>query len=111
VVEKKRFLGLGGPPSVTRNGIRYQALRWGKERGLGQNGGYLLATRLSTGEELWLLKVYDVPYDADLEADKRDILITDIDSRWFRSALTVKNERGERFEVDLDTRQVRRLAP
>jgi hypothetical protein len=62
-----------------------------------------------TGEELWLQKIYDVVYDDDMEADKQDVAITALKlSRW-RNRLTVKNERGESYELDLATREVRRV--
>jgi hypothetical protein len=62
-----------------------------------------------TGEELWVQKIYEIAYDDDLEADKQDVAITDLKlSRW-RNRLTVKNERGERYQVDLATRAVTRV--
>ena len=90
-------------------GIRYQIVPGGKGRGLGQNGGIVAAVNEQTGEELWVQKVYEIVYDDDLEADKQDIAITDLKlSRW-RNRLTVKNERGERYELDLATREVTRV--
>ncbi|MND06140.1 hypothetical protein D3C83_273470 [compost metagenome] len=54
-------------------------------------------------------KVYEIVYDDDLEADKQDVAITDLKlSRW-RNRLTVKNERGQRDELDLATREVTRV--
>jgi hypothetical protein len=90
-------------------GIRYQIVPGGKGRGLGQNGGIVAAVNEQTGEELWVQKVYEIVYDDDLEADKQDVAITDLKlSRW-RNRLTVKNERGERYELDLATREVTRV--
>jgi hypothetical protein len=90
-------------------GIRYQIVPGGKGRGLGQNGGIVAAVNEQTGEELWVQKVYEIVYDDDLEADKQDVAITDLRlSRW-RNRLTVKNERGERYELDLATREVTRV--
>jgi hypothetical protein len=90
-------------------GIRYEAVAGGKGRGLGQNGGIVAAVSEQTGEELWLQKIYDVVYDEDMEADKQDVAITALKlSRW-RNRLTVKNERGESYELDLATREVRRV--
>ena len=91
---------------MIHGGIRYRELRWGKERGLGQNGGYILATREATGEELWLRKVYDIRYDAAMESDKQDVFITDMQLDWLGNVLTLRNERGERFTLDLKTREV-----
>ncbi|WP_295451055.1 hypothetical protein [uncultured Thiodictyon sp.] len=105
-IAKKRFVDTGEPRSVIHGGIRYRELRWGKERGLGQNGGYILATREATGEELWLRKVYDIRYDAAMESDKQDVFITDMQLDWLGNVLTLRNERGERFTLDLKTREV-----
>ncbi len=96
------------PGPVSLKGVRYEVLRGGRGRGLGQNGGLVAAIREDTGEELWVLKVYGISYDDDLEADKQDILITDLAvSRW-SNKLTVRNERGERYDVDLNTLEVAR---
>jgi hypothetical protein len=90
-------------------GIRYQIVPGGKGRGLGQNGGIVAAVSEQTGEELWVQKVYEIVYDDDLEGDKQDVAITGLKlSRW-RNRLTVKNERGERYELDLATREVTRV--
>ena len=45
-----------GPPNVAAvvlGTVRYEALPWGREHGLGQNGGYVVANDLTTGHELW----------------------------------------------------------
>jgi hypothetical protein len=90
-------------------GVRYQVVPGGKGRGLGQNGGIVAAVSERTGEELWVQKIYEIVYDDDLEADKQDVAITDLKlSRW-RNRLTVKNERGERYQLDLATRAVTRI--
>jgi hypothetical protein len=94
------------PAPVSLKGVRYEVVRGGKGRGLGQNGGLVAAVSQDTGEELWVLKVYDVAYDGDMEDDKQDVLITDLSASRWRNCLKVKNERGERYDVDLDTRQI-----
>lgn len=91
---------------VSRKGVRYEAVRGGKARGLGQNGGLIAAVDEQSGQELWVLKVYDVHYDGDMEADKQDVFITGLSLSWFGNRLKVTNERGQRFEVNLDTREV-----
>ncbi len=104
-MQKKRT-GPDPVEPVSRKGVRYEALHWGKERGLGQNGGYVAAIDEATGEELWLLKIYDVVYDDDMEDDKQDLFISSLKlSRW-RDRLTVRDERGGRYVVDLATRTV-----
>lgn len=107
---KKRYIEPGPLPSIEVDGIQYQALRWGKERDLGQNGGYIVAIDSSTNTELWLLKVYDVKYDNEMEADKQDVFITKISKKWFWDILKIEDEKGRSYEVDLDSRKVRVLA-
>jgi hypothetical protein len=94
------------PPYVDHAGVRYQAVPWGKARGLKQNGGYLAAVDTATGAEMWLLKVYDVSYDRDMEGDKLDLFITDLALDPDGSTLRVDNERGESYRVNLKTRRV-----
>ncbi|MFA5080929.1 MAG: hypothetical protein WC474_00105 [Hydrogenophilaceae bacterium] len=93
---------------VSRKGIRYEAIKGAKGRGLEQNGGYIAAIDESSDKELWILKVYDVVYDGEMEDDKQDVLITSLSTAWFGNRLIVCNERGEKFEVDLDSRAVSR---
>ena len=93
---------------VALKGVRYEVVRGGRGRGLGQNGGLVAAVDEASGDELWVLKVYDIVYDGDMEDDKQDVAITDLSvSRWHHR-LSVKNERGERFDIDLASRQVSR---
>ena len=91
---------------VSFGGTRYEAVPWGKARGLKQNGGYVAAVDARSGEELWLLKVYDVTYQRGMEADKQDVFITDLAIDRAGRRLTVENEAGDRFVVDLDSRKV-----
>ncbi|WP_295451062.1 hypothetical protein [uncultured Thiodictyon sp.] len=104
-IQKKREAPAAVNP-VRKGGVRYEALHWGKERGFGQNGGYIVAVDEQTGAELWHLKVYDVRYDDDREGDKQDVFITRLSIGWFDPRLRVDNERGERFLIDLATREI-----
>jgi hypothetical protein len=103
---KKKRSGPDPVDPVRFGGIRYEAMPWGKARGLGQNGGYVAAIDEKTGDELWLLKVYDVTYDGDMEGDKQDVFVTSLDIDSAGRRLTVENEAGDRFSVDLETRKV-----
>jgi hypothetical protein len=108
-MDKKR----AGPPTaapVSRQGIRYEAIRGGKGRGLKQNGGYIAAVDEASGEEKWILKVYDVHYDKKMEADKQDVLITKLSFTKDGSELYVENERGKRFVVRLADQTVAEVA-
>ena len=103
--QKKRL----APPNVSPvvyQGIRYEALQWGKERGLEQNGGYVIGYNVDTDQEVRLLKVYTVSYDRGLEGDKLDLFIKNIYLETDNNRLIVEDERGRRFRVDLDTQKV-----
>lgn len=96
------------PDPVVVGNVRYQALQWGKARDLGQNGGYIEAFDTDTGDSLWVLKVYDVDYDGEMEGDKQDVFIEALTVE-SPHALRVVNERGRRFRVDLRDQSVDEL--
>jgi hypothetical protein len=99
-----------GPPEVapvTIDNVEFTAIPWGRERGLGQNGGYIAALDPANGKELWTLKVYDVFYDPKLEEDVQDVFITALRKSASGRELIVTDERGRRYIVDPKTRSVR----
>lgn len=93
------------PAAVVADGVRYEAVPWGKARGLGQNGGYIAAYDTRTDDELWLLKVYTVAYDGEREDDKQDVFIEDLTLE-APGRLRVTDERGGVHHVDLLRRAV-----
>jgi hypothetical protein len=93
------------PNSISLNGIRYEAMQCGKVRGLAQNGGYIAAIEESSNNELWLLKVYDVSYDPEMEDDVQEIFISEL-KLGEGDLLHVINERGGHYLVNLNTRAV-----
>jgi outer membrane protein assembly factor BamB len=98
------------PPKVkpvTIGDVRYEAIHWGRERELGQNGGYIAALDATTGAELWTLKVYDIAYDDRMEEDVQDRFIKSLKAD--ASGLLVTDEDGCRYSVDLETRTVKPL--
>lgn len=107
-IRKKRFRQLPEVEPVVHRGIRYEALHWGKERGLGQNGGYVVTIDASTEREIGLWKIYSVAYDRGLEGDKLDVFITRLEIDASGNHLIVDDERDRRFFVDLTTREVSR---
>ena len=101
----------GTPPvaaPVTASGVRYEAVVWGRRRGLDQNGGYVTANDVKTGRELWLAKVYAPPHDPEMEADKQDLFIARLRIVDGGRALLVTDERGGRYPLDLASRVVPR---
>jgi hypothetical protein len=94
-------------PPVTLEGVKIKAVHWGRERGFGQNGGYIAALDPNTGKELWALKVYDIVYDPVLEEDVQDVFIRRMKAEG--GALLVTDENDRRYRVDVKTRTVASL--
>lgn len=99
-----------GPPDVepvTLNGVRYEALHWGREHGLEQNGGYVVAMDAVSGHELWTARVYQIEYVPKLETDVQDIFIKSLAPTEGGKQLLVTDERGRKFLLDLPTHEAR----
>jgi hypothetical protein len=105
IISKKR-VGPRAVPLVVHRGVRYEVIHWGKAQGFSQNGGYIRAVNHTTGQELWVLKIYDVRYVSDIEDDKQDIFITSLKLSRDTQKLEVENERGQKFSVDIVNRKV-----
>ncbi len=104
-ISKKRA-GPAPVMAVSKGGVKYVAVQWGKARGLPQNGGYIAAVDETTGRELWLLSVYDVEYDPSMEEDKQDVFITRLSLARTPDRLLIEDERGRCYSVDLKTKWV-----
>ena len=82
-------------PSVTSGKIEYRAPK-------GQMG----CIEAWQGKDLiWRRQVYVVKYDIDLERDVQDVFIQKISLKG--DILTIKNERGSVYELNLDTLAVK----
>lgn len=98
-----------GPPDVppvTIGGVRYEAIHWGRERGLEQNGGYIAAIDTKSGKELWILKIYQIDYIPKLETDVQDIFIDSMKAGANGQSLEIVDEKGRRYTVNLKTKKV-----
>lgn len=101
-----------GPAAVAPvriGGTEFSVVHWGFERGLAQNGGYIAARDTASGRELWLLKVYEVPYDPKRERDVQDTFIVSLKPDASGSALVIRDELEREYLVDPQTRTVRAL--
>lgn len=67
--------------------------------------GFVEAWNVKNKQLIWRRQIYVVKYDADLERDVQDVFITSIQRT--DKGLTVKNERGSEYELDLDTLTVK----
>jgi hypothetical protein len=92
-------------PPVVRSGVRFEQDLDSSLSGFGQLGGVLSAFDAATHQRLWSLKIYDNRRLAHLEGDAQDVFFKTMN---FDSSgrLAIENERGERFVVDIETRQV-----
>ncbi|WP_439524868.1 hypothetical protein [Marivita sp.] len=90
---------------VTLDGVRYEALHWGKQRGLGQNGGFVAAYDAESGEELWVERIYEIVY-GDKSPQKYDIFIRDLTPIDNGTALRITDGTGRVFRLILSTRDV-----
>jgi hypothetical protein len=69
--------------------------------------GSVVATDTKTHRELWQKQIYAVRIDPALERDVQDVFIKSL--AFAHGTLTVTNERGERYALDLATCVVTRL--
>jgi hypothetical protein len=99
-IEKERG-DLPDMVSLSSNGVRYEAIHWGKARGLEQNGGYIAALDEKTGKQEWLVRVYVVRYEHGKEDDKQDVFIRKIALINDKRSLLIENDRGENYILDL----------
>lgn len=87
-------------------GVRYEPLLYGRARGLGQNGGLLVARDAASGTELHTIRVYAITYVAHMEADKQDVHIAELSLDPDGRTLRVTDERGRHYRVDTRSRAV-----
>lgn len=95
------------PPAVApvvHDGVRYEQDMQSYRHGGTQSGGYLVAIDQSTGERLWMLKVYEVP--------SQDAAGVSTPGRYFKSMqllpdgerIEIQSEVGGKYVVDLRER-------
>lgn len=91
-------------PPVEGDGVRYAQAEDGRDVGVNQVGGVLVATDVASGKRLWTLAVYGNAVDPKLEADAQWVFFTsmafDPDGR-----LRITGEDGKSFLVDLKARK------
>lgn len=107
VVSKKRAAPVRVSP-VEHAGVRYSEVRGKRLPGASHQGGAVRAVAMDTGKELWVVQVYSVAADPDMEADKGDVFITRMRLDASGQHLLIRNERGERYVLDLATHAVQR---
>ena len=68
--------------------------------------GFVVATGISSGKEMWRVRIYEVRVNPNIEGDVQDVFITSFAVK--DGALIVTNERKEKFALDLKTSKVTR---
>jgi len=66
--------------------------------------GYVIATDMPSGKELWRQRIYRIVLNPFVEADVQWVFITSLVRQG--NTLIVTDERGRRFTLDLKTRKV-----
>lgn len=98
---------LGAVEPVSYRGVRYEAIDKPALRDLDPACGFIVAIDETDGTEKWVLQVYASDMPEDIEDHKRNVRIARLRLRGlFNKRLEVINERGARFQVNLDTRAV-----
>ncbi len=72
-----------------------------------RSGSCVEARDRKTGKLLWQVEVYQTEFDPQMEADVQSVYINSLKIE--RGKLIVKNERGDRYTVDLKTRAVKKI--
>jgi hypothetical protein len=83
---------------VVENGVRYEAPH--------DAMGFVVAIEVATNKELWRVRIYEVRVDPNLERDVQDVFITSLVAK--DGSLLIANERGEKFALDIQTRNITR---
>lgn len=106
--QAKRLPPADVPPVVVGE-IRYEVPRMGTPFGYAEDGGLVVARRVDSGELVWTRRIYVVVRDPRKEGDVQDVFIKELKLAPDGRHLRVLNERGRRFELDLDGGAVREI--
>lgn len=86
-------------PPVSTGGASYEQVKNGLTAGFDQMGGYLAAHDEASGQQLWMLKVYDNQRVPGKEGDVQDVFFKSMTLQ-ADGTLLIENERRARFVVD-----------
>lgn len=91
-------------PAITLDGLRYEPVLWGRERGLGQNGGLIAIVDVASNKEIGVIKVYTIEYQSPMETDVQDVFFESMTASADGKQLLVTDEKARSFVVDLTKR-------
>lgn len=100
---KKRLAPAKVSP-VTAGKVRYEVIPFGIDRGFSQDSGIIRAVNVTSGAELWTLQLFEIAKDTDMEADKLEDYIVQL--KMLNGKLIANTERGKRFVVDINKREI-----
>ena len=92
-------------PEILFEGKRYEQVVEGDRDGEAQRTGLMRVVDLQTGTSS-VVQVYDERRDPDLEEDAGDVFFTSFELDGQRRVILIENERGERYEYDIDGKTV-----
>ena len=99
----------GMPPQVapvTHKGIRYEQVMNGLRQGLPHRTGYLSATDIASGKQLWTLLVYETGRDPAMETDVQDVYFAAMTLQEQSDTLRITTESKQCWNVRLADRTV-----
>jgi hypothetical protein len=91
----------GAVPPVIHAGVRYERLEQPVSEGL-PPGGYVAATKIDSGERLWITCLYRSRTDPHIEADVQWTPIKSMRLDAALKTLVIEDGKGRRYCVDLD---------
>jgi len=103
---KMSRIGMPELPAIVFENRKYDEIRNGGTLGLRQRTGYVSVIDTEKVELLFLIKIYDVVFDPDIEADVQDVFFTRMELDAAARRIVIENERGGRFALDLDSLEV-----
>ncbi|MBE0436051.1 MAG: PQQ-binding-like beta-propeller repeat protein [Methylomicrobium sp.] len=96
-------------PAVVFGGVRYEQDATDERQG-DQEGGYLAAIDVETGERLWRLKIYEVPDSRSAGVEMGGVYFRTMKILTESNALKIENEVGSVYRVDLTSHEVQKLS-
>lgn len=94
-------IGQPALPPLLFEGKRYQQIMNGEREGLGQRTG-LMAVYDLTSDTRTIVKIYDYPREAGLEADAGDVFFTVFKLDEGKREVHIENERKQSFVYRID---------
>ena len=100
--ESPRRMAPQKAPPLSVNGIRYEVVLRAHLRGFKQSAGVIAAIEEKTGQEKWIVQVYQTYFDNDEEKDVQNVYITKIELDKKGQGLIISNERGEKYTINFE---------